>query len=158
MGGVTCRCLGNHGATLLKHPFALIAHRPIRSCVRMLCYSWMCVSVVRVLHAFIHVYIYIQKRHLPSSTYQIYKTRTYTIHFFTVTRFLSTLYVCETIHNHWHITAHEINYRSLENISSFADLSPIFYREFLLLYRIYRWIIYILIKLLKYIVCCNRVI
>lgn len=90
MGGVTCRCLGNHGATLLKHPFALIAHRPIRSCVRMLCYSWMCVSVVRVLHAFIHVYIYIyiytQKRHLSLSTCQIYKTRTYTIHFFTVTR------------------------------------------------------------------------
>lgn len=145
MGGVTCRCLGNHGATLLKHPFALIAHRPIRSCVRMLCYSWMCVSVVRVLHAIytcIYIYIYLQKRHLPSSTCQIYKTRTYTIHFFTVTRFLSTLYICETIHNHWHTTAHEIGYRSLENISSFADIPWRFYREFMLLLRGCRWNLY----------------
>lgn len=83
----------------------------------------MCVSVVRVLHAFIHVYIYIyiytkapptlvympdlQDAYLHDSLFHCY----------------ATLYVCETIHNHWHATAHEINYRSLENISSFVDLS-----------------------------------
>ena len=35
---------------------------------------------------YIYIHIYTQKRHLPLSTCQIYKTRTYTIHFFTVTR------------------------------------------------------------------------
>lgn len=75
MGGVTCRRLGNRGAILLKHPFALIAHRPNRPRVRTLCYLSMCACVSRVYCVFLYVYEYPRKRHLVLATCQIYKAR-----------------------------------------------------------------------------------